>query len=159
MTSQRTGWEVARMGPEDLPEVLAIEAESFPVPWTEQMFQAELGHAFACCRVIRDRGAVVAYAVFWITADELNLHLIATAPTRRGEGLGRALMDAMHVEGQARGAALALLEVRVGNASAIALYEACGYAVIGRRRGYYQDNGEDALVMSRQLAPDTRGSP
>ena len=152
-----TRWAAAAMQVEDLPAVLAIEAQSFPVPWTEQMFRAELARDFACCRVIREGGLTVAYAVFWITTDELNLHILAVAPAERGRGLGRALMDAMHVEAATRGAATALLEVRVGNASAVGLYEACGYAVIGRRRGYYQDNGEDALVMSRPLPSPGEG--
>jgi ribosomal-protein-alanine N-acetyltransferase len=152
MASQTT-WAVAQMTADDLPAVLAIEGASFPVPWSEAMFRAELARDFACCRVIRDAGVMLAYAVFWVTTDEVNLHIIATAPEHRGRGLGRALMAAMHTEAASRGAVSALLEVRVGNAAAIALYAAFGYVVIGRRRAYYQDNGEDALVMSRPLGP------
>jgi ribosomal-protein-alanine N-acetyltransferase len=146
------GQTVSPMTDGDLPAVLAIEAVSFPVPWTEAMFRAEFGREFAFCRVIRDAATAVAYAVFWITTDELNLHILAVDPAQRGRGLGVALMDAMHAEAAQRGARRALLEVRVSNTPAIALYARCGYAVIGRRRGYYQNDGEDALVMARDLA-------
>ena len=157
------GPTVSPMTEQDLPAVLAIEAASFPVPWTEVMFRAEFGRDFAFCRVIRDGAIAVAYAIFWVTTDELNLHILAVDPAQRGRGLGVALMDAMHAEAIRHGARRALLEVRVSNASAIALYARCGYASIGRRRGYYQNDGEDALVMARDLlgpgAPSGLTSP
>lgn len=135
------------MAPDDLEAVVAIEAVSFPIPWSSGMFVAEMRHDFSRCRVLREDGRVAGYIVFWLTVDEVQLHQVAVAPDARGRGLGRRLMETMLDEGRRHGAGSAVLEVRVGNAAAIALYERLGFARAGVRRAYYRDNDEDALVM------------
>jgi len=133
-----------------LPEVLAIERASFPVPWDESTFQSELGHAWSLCRVaLSETGAVVGYIVFWSVADELELLQVAADPARRGEGIGRGLVDHMLAYGRNAGALRVMLEVRRCNTAAIALYEGTGFTTIAVRARYYADNGEDALVMQR----------
>ncbi len=87
----------------------------------------------------------------WIAADELHVIDVATRPERRRRGVGRALVATALAAGVERGLRLALLEVRVTNRAAIALYESAGFAVERVRRGYYAD-GEDALEMSLELA-------
>jgi ribosomal-protein-alanine N-acetyltransferase len=143
------------MTPDDLDAVVAIEAVSFPIPWTMDMFVAEMRHDFSRCRVLREGGRIVGYIVFWLTVDEVQLHQVAIAPGERGRGLGRILMEGMLDEGRRHGAGSAILEVRVGNAPAIALYERLGFTRAGLRRAYYRDNDEDALVMVCAL---TRGA-
>jgi ribosomal-protein-alanine N-acetyltransferase len=138
---------IVPMTPADLEAVVAIEALSFPIPWTTDMFVAEMRHDFSRCRVLRDDGRVLGYIVFWLTVDEVQLHQVAVHPDARGRRLGRRLMEAMLGEGRDHGAGSAILEVRVGNAAAIALYERLGFARAGVRRAYYRDNDEDALVM------------
>jgi ribosomal-protein-alanine N-acetyltransferase len=147
------------MTPAHLPAVVAIEAVSFPLPWTGEMFAAEMKHAFSRCSVAVDdagqggEAVVRGYIVYWLTADEVQLHDVAVAPAHRGRGIARQLMESMLAEGRRHQAARAFLEVRVGNASAIALYERLGFARIGKRRAYYRDNDEDALVMALDLQP------
>jgi len=119
------------------------------------MFAAETRHAFSRCLVIREaaNGAVMGYIVFWLTGDEVQLHDVAVAPGARGRGLGDALITRMLTDGAAAAATRAFLEVRVGNAPAIGLYRRAGFEVVGKRRAYYQDNDEDALVMAADIIP------
>lgn len=144
---------IEAMDADHIDAVVAIEKVSFPLPWTSDMFAAELKHAFSFCRIIREGqgGPVRGYIVYWVTADEVQLHDIAVDPAHRGRGFAGVLMESMLAEGVACGAGRAFLEVRVGNAPAIALYERFGFTEIGRRRRYYRDNDEDALVMACEL--------
>jgi len=139
------------MKKEDLPEILAIERESFKTPWTEGMFIDELKTRHAQCLVVKidfDGKAVVgAYIIFWVVADEVHLHNLAVKKEFRRQGLAGDLMNLMkHMAGQL-GAVRQTLEVRVSNNEAIGLYRKCGFIVKGRRPRYYTDTQEDALIM------------
>ncbi len=145
----------------DLAEVVAIEAASFPRPWSADAFRAELARPFAHCLVLREPasgasgsvGAIVANLVFWVLAGEAQLLNVAVRPDRRGQGLGRQLVAQVVTTAETAGARLVTLEVRRSNAAAVALYAALGFAVVAVRARYYQDNDEDALVMERALVP------
>lgn len=142
----------------DLAAVVAIEAASFPRPWSADAFRAELARPFAHCMILRDRlpgtpGDVVAHLVFWVLAGEAQLLNVAVRPDRRGQGLGRRLVAHVVATAEAAGAHLVTLEVRRSNTAAIAVYAALGFAVVAVRARYYQDNDEDALVMERSLIP------
>jgi len=91
------------------------------------------------------------FLLAWIAADELHVIDVATRPERRRRGVGRSLVATALAAGLDRGLRLALLEVRVTNRAAIALYESAGFAADRVRRGYYAD-GEDALEMSLEFA-------
>ncbi len=80
---------------------------------------------------------------------------MAVVPEARQRGFGRALMEFLELRSVAIGCAQLQLEVRVGNAEARSLYSACDYLEVGRRKGYYNDTGEDAVLMSKTL--DTCG--
>lgn len=134
----------------DLDAIEAIERHSFPRPWTRAMFEAELTREHSHVVVARDR-AIAGFAIFLIVAGEVHVHSIATHPDRRRAGIGRLLLDHLLAAGRAAGATLATLEVRRGNVPAIALYERAGFATVAIRTGYYQDNQEDALVMTSDL--------
>jgi len=136
---------------EDLPEILAIERESFKTPWTEGMFIDELKTSHAQCLVVKvdfgGKAAVGAYIIFWVVADEVHLHNLAVKKEFRRQGLAGDLMNLMkHMAGQL-GAVRQTLEVRVSNNEAIGLYRKCGFVVKGRRPHYYTDTQEDALIM------------
>lgn len=141
----------------DLDEVLAIEAVSFPEPWPRAVFERELGDEAAgegsVARIWRapDDGRVRGTIVYRFGVDEVELHQVAVAPESRGQGIGRALVEHFLADAIARGTFRALLEVRAGNVAARALYAALGFVHLATRRGYYRDNGEDALVLEKML--------
>ncbi len=123
---------------------------SSPPPWSEADFAAMLADPLVFLLVEGDAGFLLGRAV----AGEAELLTLAVAPESRRLGLGRRLVARFLYQARLRGAALAFLEVAAGNAGAVALYDSAGFAVAGRRRGYYArpDGGrEDALVMARDL--------
>lgn len=141
---------------EDLPEVLAIERRSFPTPWTEESFRHEItSNPAAVNRVLREAGRVVAYASAYLVEGELQINDVAVLPEARRRGFARRLLADLLERARGRGASVATLEVRPSNAAARALYDALGFALVGRRAGYYAESGEDALLLARPLG----GSP
>jgi ribosomal-protein-alanine N-acetyltransferase len=134
----------------DLDDIVEIERHSFPRPWTRDAFAAELAREQGRLWVARDRD-LVGYCVAWIVVGELGIHSIASHPDHRRAGIGRALLDHAIAAARAEGCTLATLEVRRGNLPAIWLYERAGFQTIHVRAGYYQDNHEDALVMTREI--------
>jgi ribosomal-protein-alanine N-acetyltransferase len=147
---------VEPMRAEDLDEVLAIERASFSMPWSRGAFLYEIQqNRVARCRVMRDSGDIVGYLCLWEIADEIHVTNVAVHPRRRRQGIGRALLSGLLAEAQARDIRLLVLEVRPSNREAITLYESFGFRVTGRRRGYYYDTGEDALVMETRLPADS----
>jgi [ribosomal protein S18]-alanine N-acetyltransferase len=145
---------VEPMHPEDLDEVLAIERASFSMPWSRGAFLYEIQqNRVARCRVMRQGGTIVGYLCVWEIADEIHVTNVAVHPTRRRQGIARALLGGLLAEADAREMRLVVLEVRPSNREAITLYESFGFRVTGRRRGYYYDTGEDALVMEARLVP------
>lgn len=135
---------------DDLDAIDAISRASFPAPWPRQSYVDELARPHAHVEVARQGGAVAGYVVTWSVVDELHLLVIATAPALRRRGIGDALMAAVTARADRDGARLTTLEVRAGNAAARALYARHGFAVVATRRGYYADDGEDAIVMLRE---------
>ena len=150
---------VDRMGPEDLDEVLAIERASFSMPWSRGAFLYEMQqNRVARCWVMREDGRVIGYLCLWEIADELHITNIAVHPTRRRQGVGRVLLQGVLEDAREQRLRLVVLEVRPSNTEARTLYEGFGFRVIGRRRGYYYDTGEDALVMEADLQTSQPGT-
>lgn len=144
---------IDRMRRADLDEVLAIERASFSMPWSRGAFLYEMEqNRVARCVVVREDGRVVGYICVWEVGDELHITNIAVHPAARRRGIARTLLGQVMEEGRQRGVRVVVLEVRPSNVEALALYESFGFKVIGRRRGYYYDTGEDALVMEAILA-------
>lgn len=139
------------MGSKDLPEIMAIEKESFISPWTEGMFVDELKVRHSHCLVARlshDKKSMIGgYLIFWIVVDEAHLHNIAVKKEFRRQGLAHGFMDVMKEISRQAGAKSQTLEVRESNVEAIKLYQKCGFVVKGRRPLYYTDTQEDALIM------------
>lgn len=130
----------------DLDAIDAIARAAFRAPWPRQAFADELDRPHGRLVVARDPG-VVGYLVYWLVADEVHLLSIATHPDARRRGIAAALMA--HLAEASVGARVVTLEVRAGNAAAIALYRRSGFTTAATRRGYYAADGEDALVMLR----------
>ena len=143
---QRTVIEPMRL--EDIPAVQEIEQEIFLTPWPRNAYRRELvQNRMASYMVIRDGEDIVGYAGLWKMHDEAHVTTVGVRRRDQGRGFGMALMLALidlayHME-----ARWVTLEVRASNYGAMALYEKLGFKVIGRRRGYYTDDGEDAVVM------------
>ena len=145
---------IRRMVESDLNQVAELELRCFSIPWTRGMLEEELANAYALYLVVATGDRVVGYAGAWIVFDEGHITNIAVDPAARRRGTGRILLAAL-IEGmQGRGVLAATLEVRRGNAPAIAMYQSFGFTTKGVRRGYYADNNEDALIMWVRLRDD-----
>jgi ribosomal-protein-alanine N-acetyltransferase len=113
----------------------------------------ELARPFARILVARDTdGGALGFALVWHAADEVHLLDLAVDERSRRRGVGRELVEAVLGAARERSARLVLLEVRRSNQAAIALYRSTGFSENGVRRGYYSDNGEDALEMMIDLS-------
>jgi ribosomal-protein-alanine N-acetyltransferase len=144
------------MAPPDLEQVVAIEVESYSVPWSEITFRGLLRRRDADMIVACSDGAVVGYAAFWCVIDQGELGNVAVTRAWRGKGLGARLVAEVLRRAAERGVREVFLEVRPTNTVARRLYEQLGFAPVGRRRNYYQDPVEDALVLRRPvLLPTT----
>ena len=145
---------IERMRPLDLDDVLSIERASFSMPWSRGAFLYEMEqNQVARCFVVRHGARVAGYVCLWEVADELHITNIAVHPDLRRRGIARTLLERVLADARQRAIRLVVLEVRPSNAEALALYESFGFRVVGRRRGYYYDTGEDALVMEISLQP------
>jgi [ribosomal protein S18]-alanine N-acetyltransferase len=129
----------------DLPAVLAIERQSFETPWSLAMFVLELSKPSGICLAATEDEGLVGYLVCSRYADLWHLMNVAVPLARRRQGIASRLLERMFEE--AGPEARYTLEVRTSNHGAIAMYERFGFQPAGHRRGYYHDNGEDALIM------------
>ena len=136
-------------GPEDAARLAALHALTFDDPWREPDLHALLSAPGGFAVLAPDAG----FAVARTAADEAELISIGVAPSRRGQGLGKRLLEATMTRAAALGAAQMHLEVAVDNGPALSLYLAAGFACAGRRRAYYARAAGrvDALVLTRVL--------
>ncbi len=135
-----------------LAQLLAIEQAAFAEPWTAADYREEAARPIAHLLALTEGGSLLGYAGFWQVLDEADINNVAILSSRRGQGLGRLLMLGLIERARLLSCRRLTLEVRPSNAPALALYYGCGFVECGRRRGYYQDNGEDALLLERILA-------
>lgn len=136
----------------DLAAIDEIERLSFKAPWPHETFVGELAREWARIDVGRVNDRIVAFNNYWIVTTEIHILHIATHPAERGRGYGAELVGHALGAAIATGCMLATLEVRRSNKAAIALYERAGFRTVHVRARYYQDDGEDALVMIRGFA-------
>jgi ribosomal-protein-alanine N-acetyltransferase len=134
----------------DLPQVIAVERRAFPTPWSLAMFVLELSKPSGICLAAMQGRRLVGYLICSRYETVWHIMNIAVDIDERQRGIASALLDELYV--RAGGDARFTLEVRRSNASAIHLYEREGFRAAGVRRRYYQDNGEDALIMWRTPA-------
>jgi ribosomal-protein-alanine N-acetyltransferase len=142
------------MSEDDLAEVIAIEREAYPFPWTEQIFRDCLRVGYSCW-VLAGRDGVAGYGVMSVAVGESHVLNLCVRPDLQRRGLGRFMLTHLLHLARKHHADTALLEVRPSNHSALNLYQAMGFNEVGVRRGYYPgDNGrEDALILARSLTP------
>ena len=130
-----------------IPAVLEIEHRANPAPWSERSFRNELDHRHGLFRVALVEGKPVAYGGVWLVIDEAHVTTLAVDEGLRRHGIGRALIIDLLLDARDAGMLCATLEVRASNSAAVALYESLGFTTTARRKKYYPDNKEDALVM------------
>jgi ribosomal-protein-alanine N-acetyltransferase len=143
--------EIRRLSYSDLPQVIAIERRSFPTPWSLAMFVLELSKPSGICLAAVRDGKLVGYLVCSRYDRVWHIMNVAVDPDRRRRHVATALIGRL-LERVGDDAAQYTLEVRCSNQGAIELYEGFGFRSAGLRRRYYQDNGEDALIMWRTPA-------
>lgn len=129
-------------------EIVNIEELSFNTPWSKDAFISELErNKCAKYRVILFDNKVVAYGGMWIVIDEAHITNIAVHPEYRGRGFGSEILNDLIETAKNNGILSMTLEVRTSNYKAIALYDKFGFKEKAIRKKYYQDTGEDAIIM------------
>ena len=160
--AERAGEFLVRaMRTDDIPAVMEIDRDSFPNPWPENTYWYELQKNPASHLLViqsRETARVAGVAGYWLVIDEAHISTFAVHPDWRGRGVGKVLLAALLRHAAGRGAESAMLEVRAGNAAAQSLYRGFGFRTVGRRKGYYKNNGEDAVLMTAQPI-DGQGDP
>ena len=142
------------LDPTHLADVAVLEQLCFPdEPWSEQALGVLCrDHGIGYVAVDQD-GHALAYVGMTYAADEGSITNVATHPTARRQGLGRAVVKALLRQASALGLAFVYLEVRPSNAAAIALYQSLGFETVGRRKNFYRHPTEDALLMQAAIPP------
>ncbi len=151
-------YRVRRMRPTDVAAVEEIDRLSFRLPWPAGAFARELTNPQSVLWVAETEEGpgrtpqVVGMLVLWLVLDEAHIATVAVHPYHRGQGVGKLLVGQAVAFAREQGYRTVTLEVRVTNQRAQRLYAQFGFAVVGRRYGYYNDNHEDALIMTLDLS-------
>jgi len=139
------------MRPEHLNQVVEIEKASFPTPWSHSAFTYEiLQNSFAHYIVAMADNQVVGYGGMWCVLDEAHITNVAVRTDCRMKGVGRAIMMEIIRRAVLMGISSITLEVRPSNTAARKLYTALGFKERGKRKRYYTDTGEDAIIMWKE---------
>jgi len=156
----RARLEIRRMRPDDLEDVMVIERAAFRHPWSPELFRRELEHDWSTILVAveplssapgRGSDRLIGFLIFWLVHDEVHILNVAVAPEHRRKGVARALMSETEKRAFTANASLMTLEVRRSNQAALDLYREFDYRAVGVRPNYYVDEGEDAIVMVKEL--------
>ncbi|NUM56741.1 MAG: ribosomal protein S18-alanine N-acetyltransferase [Candidatus Hydrogenedentes bacterium] len=134
-----------------LADVLAIEQEAYPEPWSEGMFREEIHHGRSYFVVAMLGPELIGYGGYWPLLDEAHITSVTIKDEYRGLGYGRSLLSHILRRAIEDDLSTATLEVRESNVRARSLYESFGFAITGRRRRYYPKTDEDALIMTKRL--------
>jgi ribosomal-protein-alanine N-acetyltransferase len=140
---------IRKMTVEDVPAVVDLDQKSFSLPWPERSFRFEVtGNPASRCWVAEVDEKIVGMIVVWLIVDEAHVATIATHPDFRRQGIGQRLLAHALRHLVEEGAQSSFLEVRESNLAAQEMYRKFGYEATGRRRRYYRDNDEDAILMT-----------
>jgi len=140
---------IRRMTLDDIPAVVALDKISFSLPWPERSFRFELtDNTSSRCWVVVQDEEIVGMVVAWLLVDEAHIATISTHPDHRRQGIAKKLLRYALRYMSKEGAVSSFLEVRETNLAAQEMYRKFGYEAVGRRKRYYKDTGEDAILMS-----------
>ena len=136
--------------PAHIPQIEALEAACFSLPWTAEQLQSQLKdsqHEFIAA--VTPDGTVLGYVGMMFVLDEGYISNVAVGPDYRRRGIADALIERLMTLCRAHGLSFVTLEVRAGNAPAVALYTKHGFQPVGLRKNYYERPREDALLMTK----------
>lgn len=151
-------YHLTTMNAEHIPQIAALEKTCFSHPWSEELLRQALWNEAAAIVVAEgENGTVLGYAGVSTVLDEGYIDNVAVAPQFRRQGVADELIAALVRFGRAKLAFLTL-EVRASNAPAIALYAKHGFREAGRRKNYYDDPKEDAILMTLEFDHETESS-
>ena len=142
--------EIREMKAQDVPQIAELERICFSDPWSAQSIATELDNSLSCWLVATDGEKVVGYVGSQTVLDGSDMMNIAVAPDFRRKGLAEALVNALIDCLRQRKSRCLILEVRVSNTPAITLYGKLGFVEIGRRKNYYRNPKEDALILRKE---------
>ena len=148
------GVEIRTMRREDSAEVSRILQQSpEAASWTERSLEESADSATGVALVSESLGEITGFVLGRHIGDEAEILNLAILPEKRRRGEGRALLEKALAEFQTRGVRRVFLEVRESNVKAIAFYKKHGFSETGRRKAYYREPEEAALLMEKQLNP------
>ena len=139
------------MTADDVPAVAVLDERCFSVPWSAASLASELENELSDWLVAERDGEILGYVGAQTVLDESDLMNLAVDPAARRQGVARELLQSLMARLYDRGAKSLTLDARVGNVPALSLYASLGFAVVGRRKNYYEKPQEDAFVMRRAL--------
>ncbi len=143
--------KIREMTAGDVPAIAQLERVCFSDPWSENSIGSELDNRLSYWLVAEVDQQVAGYIGSQSVLDMTDIMNVAVSPDQRRQGIAEALVKALVKELKRRGMIGLMLEVRVSNESAIALYEKMGFSEVGRRPNYYRNPREDALIMRKEL--------
>ena len=138
---------IRTMTVQDCATVAGLEKAIFSMPWSEEGFRSAVLMPQNVFLVAEEAGKICGYIGMYASIDEGEITNVGVAPSRQNQGIGRKLVQAALSMAQQQGLSQVVLEVRVSNASAIHLYETCGFVNVGVRKGFYEQPKEDAYIM------------
>ena len=142
--------EILLMDESHVEDMVNLEKMYFSDPWSANAFYSELNNPLSLWLVAVDAGRVVGYVGSQTVLGEADMMNLAVHEDYRRQGLGRQLVEALISRLSQQGSHILMLEVRVSNAPAIALYEKLGFQVVGKRPNYYYKPREDAFIMRKE---------
>lgn len=143
---------IRKMNLGDVSAIAELEKLCFSDPWSENSIASEVENRLSYWLVAEVDGVVAGYVGSQTVLDASDMMNLAVSPDYRRQGIGQALVNALVEHLQQNKVIALLLEVRVSNTPAIALYESLGFEQVGRRPKYYHNPREDALILRKELA-------
>lgn len=135
----------------DAGELAALDKICFDIPWSEKSFEDEAENKLATYFIARESGKIIGYAGFWSVSGEGDITNVAVLPEYRKKGVASRLLETVIKKAGELKLSVLTLEVRKSNFAAQNLYSKYGFEIIGKRKRYYSDNNEDALIMTKKL--------
>lgn len=143
--------KIIEMEDAHLVQVLEVERQCFPDPWSEALFREMLSSPFQYCTVALEEDRVAGYLCTSCLLDTAEIQNLAVSPDFRRQGVAEKLLGYFFDSMRHRGVKFLLLEVRASNQPAIRLYEKVGFLPVGLRKHYYSHPTEDALLYTKEL--------